>query len=155
MKHIENSHYVYFIESHQFSHKMKIYISPNYPESKSLECLKELDIKREYSTYHISIYRFKMCPFDNKNEVLKIISEENFQGKNEVELNEISVDKNLFLFDFNSNLNLYESKLSLNEEFEIYISYLKEDLKLNKDSEEFKELFNEVSNKIKKINKKE
>ena len=136
--------YIYFIESHHFTLKNKVYLSPNYPEAKSLERIEEISLKKDSTTYSTSIYRFKASPFKEENESLKIISEDINQEKNEFELSQILLDKNFFLFDFNSYLNIFETKLSLNEEFDIYINFLKGKRQLSKDSDEFKDFLNSI-----------
>ena len=146
---IQNQYYSYFIESHHFTHKNKVYLSSNYPEANSLECIKDQSFKKDSATYNISLYRFKSFSFPNEKEVLKIISEDSNKEKSEFEISFIYPDKNTFLFDFNSNLNIFESKLSLNEEYDIYNSYLKE-MKLNKDSVEYKDFLNSLFNYLNK-----
>ena len=133
---IEESHFFYFIESHESSKDIKISLSSNNPQANSLERVEESIKKRDESTYTTSIYR--IISSNKKDESLKIISDDNSQERNEVELSELDPSKNAFLFDINSNLNLYESKLSLNEEFEIFSKYIIENY--NKDSSEFKDL---------------
>ena len=128
-------HYIYFIESHHFSRKTKVYLSSNYPEANSIERIEELNLKKDSSTYNTTIYRFKTSPINQENGSLKIIIEDQNQEKNESELSEIPLDKHLFLYDFNSSLNMFESKLTFNEEFDIYIGYFKNKLNLNKNSE--------------------
>ena len=147
--------YIYFIESHHFSHKTKVYLSSNYPEANSIEKLDELNLKKDSTTYNTTIYRFKISPFNQEDNPLKIIVEDQNQEKNETELSDISSDKNKFLYDFNSNINIFESKLSFNEEFDIYISYLKDKINLSKDSKEFKDFFNSTFLYLSQINKNE
>ena len=134
---IDETHFFYFIERHENSKDIKISLSSNNPQAYSLERVEELTIKRDETTYTTSIYRL-IDSSKQKDESLKIISDDNSQEKNEVELSELDHNKIAFLFDLNSNLNLYETKLSLNEEFEIFAKYIIENY--NKDSEEFKEL---------------
>jgi len=133
---IEETHFFYFIESHEISKDIKISLSSNNPQANSLERVEESTKKRDESKYTTSIYR--IISSNKKDESLKIISDDNSQERNEVELSELDPSKNAFLFDLNSNLNLYESKLSLNEEFEIFSKYIIENY--NKDSPEFKDL---------------
>ena len=133
---LKNLIFFYFIESHESSKDIKISLSSNNPQANSLERVEESIKKRDESTYTTSIYR--IISSNKKDESLKIISDDNSQERNEVELSELDPSKNAFLFDINSNLNLYESKLSLNEEFEIFSKYIIENY--NKDSSEFKDL---------------
>ena len=147
----QNIYFTYFIQSHHFTHKNKVYLSSNYPEANSLECINEQSLKKDSATYNILLYRFKSSSFTEENkEVLKIISEDNNNEKNEFEISIIYPEKNTFLFDFNSNLNIFESKLSLNEEFDIYITYLKEKFKINKDSVEYKDFLYSLINYLNK-----
>ncbi len=140
----EDNYFIYFIESHHFTYKIKVYLSQNYPEANSIECIEELELKKYSTTYKISIYRFKYSTINQEGETLKIISENMNQEKNEFELSEIISDKNSFLFDFNSHLNIFESKLNLNEEFDIYNYYLKDKLKVTKDSKIYKDFLNSI-----------
>ena len=134
---IDDTHFFYFIERHESSKDIKISLSSNIPQENSLERVEESIIKRDEITYITSIYRLIYSP-NQKNESLKIISDDNSQEKNEVELSQLNNSTISFLYDLNSNLNLYEPKMSLNEEFEIFAKYINENY--NKDSSEFKDL---------------
>ena len=147
----DNIFYVYFIESHHFSNKTKVYLSSNYPGAESLESLDKSEFKKDSSTYINSLYRFKIYPISQEDDSIKINIEYNNKENLEYEISFLSSKRNIFLFDFNSNFNIFESKINFNEEFLIYIKYLKEKMKKNKDSEEFKDLFDSLFSHLSNI----
>ena len=143
-EHQIQKHYVYFIETHLSTKKIKIVLSPNYPEWNTIECLETINLNKNSSTFITSIYRFVIYHLINNNDTIKIISQDNNIVMKDVEISNIDPLKNTFLFDINIYLNLFEYKLDLYEEFDIFISYLKEKVKLNKNSEEFGDLLTSI-----------
>ena len=144
----EDTKYIFFIESHNSSQEIKVYLSPNYQEANSLKCVEELELDKDTDIYITSIYRFKIYNLIKENEILKIIAEDKNQEKIEVELSKLKPEKNVFLFDLNSNLNIYDSKLNVYEELDIYDNYLRNNLELEKDSKEYEDLITSVLNYI-------
>ena len=143
-KHQIKKHYVYFVETHLSTKKIKIVLSPNYPEWNSIECLETINLSKNSSTYITSIYRFVIYHLINYNDTIKIISQDNNIVMKDVGISNIDPSKNTFLFDINVYLNLFEYKLQPNEEFDIFISYLKEKIKLKKNSEEYEDLLTSI-----------
>ena len=138
--------YVYFIENHEVSEKVQIDFSKKYSEANELIEVFQNEYKlNENLTYKYSIYRFNFYPSKmNQKEAKKeiIIKLEN---KNRNKFNgtiTISNDsENIYIFDFKfdkmkNSMNEIEPpnsyKFSHMKQFDIYLDYIKNILKIKK-----------------------
>ena len=65
-------HFIYFIESHDKSKQFKIYLSPEYKDSNTLEMVEEKDSSNIRNSLISKLYRFKLFP-DNCEPKKKIL----------------------------------------------------------------------------------
>ena len=133
-------HYIYFTETHQFIKDIRVYLSSEYEKANSIERLETIELKKNSTTYITSLYRFVIYNLIKENNIIKIFTEDKGGTKNEVELSQLNPNRNTFLFDLNSYLTLFDYKLKVNEEFDIYMNYLEDKLKIKKESEEYEDL---------------
>ena len=150
----DSDHFVYFIESHNSLKTINVSLSPNYIESRSLERIEETTIKKDKKKYVTSLYHFCIYKLIKKKDVIIIKAQDNLnEDMNQISISELNPSKNAFLFDINSSLNLYDSKLDLNDEFNFYLTYLEENYE--KKSEQYQDLIESVLNYIANVKKKE
>ena len=142
------NHYTYFIETQNSFQSIDIYLSKDYKEANSIEKIYQIKNQKDKSNYITSIYRFKIYKLIQNNEIIKIYSKDiNNKEQNEFQLSQLNPERNTFLFGINSFLNIYDdSNFNIYDEFYIYITYLKDILGKDKNSEEHKDLINSIIN---------
>ena len=140
--------YVYFIESHNLNEDKDIKLSMDYEEAKELKCV-FCDIKEEdKKKYKYSIYRFDLYPPKNnakeKKKEIKINlanQDSNFDGI--ISIQDFTRDTFIYDFKFNKfsewgiSIDPPESyKFNYIEQFEIYLDYLRNKLKVKQKDQE-------------------
>ena len=140
-------HFVYFIESHDKSKTLNIYLSSNYKDSGTLENIEEKDLSTEKESLISNLYRFKLFP-DNyeqdkkEGEVEVIIEEKKMEdilntSKYIIKINNIHKD----FYEYNLKMDqIAPIKLTYEQKFELYTDFLRKKLKklqTSKENEEF------------------
>ena len=134
-------HFIYFIESHEKSKNIKIYLSSNYEDSNTLEMMEEKDSSQIQNSLISKIFRFKLYPDNEPNEKEKeitIIIDDQFK-KSEYILKIKDIHKDFYEYNLKSN-TIDIVKLSYEQQFEIYVEFLRKKLKklqTSKENEEF------------------
>ena len=139
-------HFIYFIESHDKSKTLKIYLSPDYQDSDTLEKLEEKELSEENYSLIYNLYRFKLFPDnyeqDKKEVEIKVIIEEKKMknvsniSKYIIKINDIHKD----FYDYNFKTEqITPIKLTYEQKFEIFVGYLRKKLKKLQSSKENKE----------------
>ena len=139
-------HFIYFIETHDKYKNIKVSLSPDYKDSNTLEFLYQKDISKIKNAFISNLYRFKLYIDNYKKkkevEILVIIEEKN----NEEIMNKCNYvikinDLHRDFFEYNLNmLKISLFKLSYEQQFEIYIEYLrkvKKILQTTRENEDF------------------
>ena len=125
----EDYHFVYFIDTHEKTKKIKIYLSDDYEEAETLEFIKEKEIQKESNEFISEVYRFKIIPGslgreqDNKYQIL-IIGEDKDKVIHQYKLKFNDESKDYYEYDFHFE-ELGMQPLSQEEQFEIYIEILR------------------------------
>ena len=153
--------YVYFIENHEKDKKVTILLSKRHPGVQDLETA--LTINSD-NGYLITIYRFKIFSGTiiktNKNPqklefTITLLDGNNIKFKNKV--SNLVLDKDNFFFNFKfRNADGIFSKnsppkylnLTLTEQFNYYLNYLKNTLNCTKESDEINDLVLSIQNFI-------
>lgn len=131
-------HFIYFIESHEKTKEIKVYLSPNYKDSDTLEMIEQKDSSNIKNSLISNIYRFKIYPDNyepNKKEENVTLIMEDKSNKSEyiIKINDIHMD----FYDYNLRMNKIDIfKLSYEQQFQIYIDYLRKKLNIKQNSKE-------------------
>ena len=136
--------YVYFIENHIDTSKIEIKISKKLKEADDLQIVHQDVFHNEYKSFVISVYRFKIYPSRIKTEPkkkfqvdikLKVSKNEKYNSK--LTIDNIKNDSFIFDFKFNSAKGWVLVKdppesfpFDLIQQFEIYLYYIKNILKI-------------------------
>ena len=134
-------HFIYFIESHEKSKNIKIYLSSNYKDSNTLEIMEEKDSSQIQNSLISKIFRFKLYPDNESNDKEKeitIIIEDQLK-KSEFTFKIKDIHKDFYEYNLKSN-TIDIVKLSYEQQFEIYVEFLRKKLKklqTTKENEEF------------------
>ena len=134
-------HFIYFIESHEKSREIRIYLSPNYNNSNTLEVIEEKDSSHIKNSLVSKIYRFKLIPDENdpnkKEEEVTVIMEDKLnKSQYIIKINDINKD----FYEYNFYTNTFDIvKLSYEQQFELYVDLLRKKLKKLQDSKENEE----------------
>ena len=142
---IENKEYkyVYFIDNHDKTKKLKIYLSPEYKGADTLEKLEEKDMSEIIDSSSTTIYRFKILPEYLKKgegkrsyEVVVVAEEEN-GDKHNFTIEFLDVKKDYYEYDFKIK-EVDILPLSYELQFDCYVEYLRKIKKLqaSKENEE-------------------
>jgi uncharacterized protein YihD (DUF1040 family) len=132
-------HFVYFIESHDKSKRLEVYLSPNYKNSNTLEMVEEKDSSQIRNSLISRVFRFKIFPDEIIKEQKKgpfkfvIIMKDKNNAANEsqytIELRDIKND----FYEYNLKMDKVEViPLSYEQQFNIYVDILRNKLKKNK-----------------------
>ena len=146
--------YVYFIENHIETSQAYIKLSKIINGIDDLQKVKNgiLDKgennKYEYSLYRFSIYPIKFYKIEKIKVRIKLIDKDNIEFENEITLDKLIND--IFLYDITFSAktgwgyNKIEPPLSFpfsyDEQFDIYVKYLRKDLNLKQNSNQNKGL---------------
>ena len=149
--------YVYFIENHLLSSKVNLELQPkNDEEAGDLQSVKQEyfnqnNMKFIYSIFRFTIFSSKIKENRNNNKKnfnIKVILndfsyEQKEQFEKQIEIRDINIDNFLFDFKFEESKGWvvkYEPPLSASfsyeDQFQIYIDYLRKDLKLLQESDQ-------------------
>ena len=140
-------HFVYFIESHDKSKRLEVYLSPNYKNSNTLEMVEEKDSSQIRNSLISRVFRFKIFPDEIIKEQKKgpfkfvIIMKDKNNAANEsqytIELRDIKND----FYEYNLKMDKVEViPISYEQQFNIYVDILRNKLKKkqgSKESDEF------------------
>ena len=135
--------YIYFIENHDKTKNLKIYLSPEYKGADNLEKLEEKDMSEIMDSSSTTIYRFKIIPeYLEKGEGKKfyevvVIAEEENGEKHNYTIEFMDVKKDFYEYDFNIK-EVDILPLSYELQFDFYVDYLRKTKKLqaSKENEE-------------------
>ena len=139
-------HFVYFIESHDKSKRLEVYLSPNYKDSNTLELMDEKDSSQIRNSLISRVFRFKIFPENIIKEQVKgpykfvVIMKDKNNASNEseytIELRDIRND----FYEYNFKMDKVEViPLSYEQQFNIYVDLLRNKLKKKQDSKESEE----------------
>ena len=139
-------HFIYFIESHDESKQIKISF-PDYKDANTLEFLIKKDSSKLKKSLISNLYRFKLfpenCDISKKDDQIAILIEEKKQdetlnqSKFIIKVNDINKD----FYEYNLNMeNINPFRLSYDQQFEIYIEYLRKVMKKLQNTKENDEL---------------
>ena len=136
-------HFIYFIESHDKSKQFKIYLSPEYKDSNTLEMVEEKDSSNIRNSLISKLYRFKLFP-DNcepkkKDFNVVIIMEEKKEDgqsdKSEYNFKIKNIHKDFYDYNFKME-NIDVIQINYEQQFEIFINFLRKKLKIVQSSKE-------------------
>jgi hypothetical protein len=124
-------HFIYFIESHDKTKKIKIYLSPEYKDNDTLESILEKDSTEIRNSLISKIYRFKIfpdnCDKSKKEQEISVFFEEMKDEepiKSEYTLKIRDIKKDYYDYDlYDEKINIV--RLTYEQKFELYVSYLK------------------------------
>ena len=135
-------HFIYFIESHEKSKQIEVKLSPEYKDSNSLEMSQEKESIQNKKSLVSKIYRFKVFPSDFENnkkeaEISVVMSEkkngEDIQSIYTIKIKDIYKD----FYEYNLQMeNIDIIKLSYEQQFEMYVDYIRKILKIRQASKE-------------------
>ena len=139
-------HFIYFIESHDESKQIQITL-PDYKEANTLEFLIKKDSSKFKKSLISNLYRFKLypdnCDKDKKEHEISIKIEEKKQEEivNEsqsiIKVHDIHKD----FYEYNLNMeNINPIRLSYDQQFEIYVEYVRKVMKKLQTTKENDEL---------------
>ena len=139
-------HFVYFIESHDKSKRLEVYLSPNYKDSNTLELMDEKDNSQIRNSLISRVFRFKIFPENVIKEQEKgpykfvVIMKDKNNASNEseytIELRDIKND----FYEYNFKMDKVEViPLSYEQQFNIYVDLLRNKLKKKQNSKESEE----------------
>ena len=143
----KNYHFVYFIESHDKSKRLEVYLSPNYKASNTLELMDEKDNSQIRNSLISRVFRFKIFPDDILKEqkkapfkfviIMKDKNNESNKSEYTIELRDVNND----FYEYNLKMDKVEViPLSYEQQFNIYVDLLRNKLKKKqgcKESDEF------------------
>ena len=132
-------HFIYFIETHDKHKNIKVSLSPDYKDSNTLEFLFQKDIYKIKNSLVSNIYRFKLYPDNNKKKkevTIQVIIEEKSNEEilnKSIKVNDIHKD----FYEYNLNMKkINPFRISYDQQFEIYIEYLRKVMKIFQKSRE-------------------
>lgn len=159
--------YVYFIENHNISEKVKIYFSKYYyPEADELLNIFQNVYEYTNNKFLYTIYRFKIYPsnilskqkqnikkkFDVK---IKLENEKGCEFEKIITITNFGIDNFIYDFQFEKHQVLFLTfippdsfKFNHEQQFDIYVKYLRQTLKLKQNSKENKDLILSTQNLI-------
>ena len=140
-------HFVYFIESHDKSKTLEVYLSPNYKDSNTLELMDEKDSSQIRNSLISRVFRFKIFPDDIIKEqnkapysfviIMKDKDKESSESEYTIKIRDIKSD----FYEYNLKMDKVEViSLSYEQQFNIYVDLVRKKLKKvqgTKESDEF------------------
>ena len=138
----KNFHYIYFIDFHEDSRKIKLSLSENNSEFNTLELLTQINKELFNTNFSIDLYKFKIYPqkiiekYKNIYDLkIKIISQEENKNIFSTYITNIDIEHDNYLYDFKIDYE-FDIKLPIpipkqelnfenNEKFIIFLNYLR------------------------------
>ena len=126
--------YIYFIDTHDKSRKLKIFLSPEYKGADTLENIQEKDMSQINDTSSTIIYRFKIIPEYLKKEEKKkdyeiiVIAEEENGTQHQYIIKFKDTNKDHYKYDFKIE-QVDILPLPYEQQFDFYVEILRKKYK--------------------------